>query len=140
MDEISPAVPIAHIFKEINAGTCRRIKFTPLPFGISLVTTGFIMLWLVLLPFGMTTPQEESNATMIISTWVAALCLFVLSAMLLAIDEAANQLEDPFHSLPLFDATKTAMAHLSIVAQDFAKMQTATAVGGDDDGPFGATQ
>ena len=113
--------------EEMNAGTCRRIKFTPLPFGLSLVTTGFVMLWLVLLPFGLTTSEKDSTATMIVSTWIAGLALFILSAMLLAIDEAANQLEDPFHSLPLFDATKTAMAHLSIVAQDFAKMKTATA-------------
>ena len=91
------------------------------------MTTGFVMLWLVLLPFGLTTSEKDSTATMIVSTWIAGLALFILSAMLLAIDEAANQLEDPFHSLPLFDATKTAMAHLSIVAQDFAKMKTATA-------------
>ena len=112
--------------EETNAATCRRIKFTPLPFGVSLVTTGFVMLWLVLLPFGLTATAQNSLGTRIISTWVEAICLFVLSTMLLAIDEAANQLEDPFHSLPLFDATKTAMAHLSIVAQDFEKLQMAT--------------
>jgi putative membrane protein len=113
----------------MNAGTCRRIKFTPLPFGLSLVTTGFIMLWLVLLPFGLTNATAANSGfslgTAILSTWTSGLGLFILSAMLLCVDEAANQLEDPFHSLPLFDATKTAMAHLSMVPDDFAKLRAA---------------
>ena len=39
---------------------------------------------------------------------------------------AANQLEDPYHFIPLFDATKTAMGHLSIVKQDYNTMRNAT--------------
>jgi len=39
--------------------------------------------------------------------------------MMLAVDEIANQLEDPFHSLPLFDSLKIAMGHLADVRRDF---------------------
>ena len=105
---------------EVNAATCRRIKvrssaslvprlplalrsltrsfahslfktqFFPLPFGLSLVATGFIMIWCLLIPFGIPEPTRDNGlAGQISSTWLTGLFVFILNAMLLVIDEGA---------------------------------------------------
>eukprot|EP00890_Picochlorum_soloecismus_P002968 jgi/Picsp_1/3672/NSC_06509-R1_upf0187-domain-containing protein len=116
---------------ETSAATCRRIKFTALPYNISQVCTGFVLIWLCVVPFGMQETVDavkRSNVTkadQIVGTWIEAVLIFFFSLMMLCTDEVANQLEDPFHSLPLFDSLKTAMAHLATVKEDFEKIDFA---------------
>lgn len=116
---------------EIAAATCRRIKFTALPYNISQVCTGFVMIWLCIIPFGMQETNSnttESHSEKIISIWIEAMIIFLFSLMMLCVDEVANQLEDPFHSLPLFDSLKTAMSHLATVREDYEKLDIAARV------------
>lgn len=69
--------------------------------------------------------SNVTKADQIVGTWIEAVLIFFFSLMMLCTDEVANQLEDPFHSLPLFDSLKTAMAHLATVKEDFEKIDFA---------------
>ena len=40
-------------FALMQAGLCSRIRFNCLPYNLTLLCTGFIQIWLCLLPFGM---------------------------------------------------------------------------------------
>ena len=124
--ETAQHLSVQHLLQsaEKNAGTCRRIKFTPLPYTLSNVCTGFIVIWLLILPFGITridwvdlAQTGHGVGSFIVSTWLTGFCLFLLSLMMLSVDEVANQLEDPFLSLPLFDTMKTALGHLYVLIE-----------------------
>jgi len=49
------------------------------------------MIWCLLIPFGITEADRDNNtlAGQIVSVWISGLCVFVLNAMLLVIDEGA---------------------------------------------------
>ena len=106
---------------ENAAAECRRIKFTALPFSLSQYCTGFVMIWSCVIPFGMdgAIVSGGGRSTGIVSIWATSVIILLFCFMMLAVDEIANQLEDPFHSLPLFDSLKTAMDHLAAVRRDF---------------------
>lgn len=87
--------------------------------GLKIRLAGFIVVWLLILPFGISNTavsvlSSKTLGSAILLTWVQGACLFLLSMMMLSVDEVANQLEDPFLSLPLFDTMKTALGHLYV--------------------------
>lgn len=115
---------------ESAAAECRRIKFTALPYSISQYCTGFLMIWSCVIPFGVDGAIEGSGKTTgVLSIWVAAAVMLLFCFMMLAVDEIANQLEDPFHSLPLFDSLRTAVDHLTAVRRDFDLLEKAESHG-----------
>lgn len=112
---------------EYACGVCRRIKFTALPYGLSQVYSGFIMIWLCILPLGIQYSGSGQEGTMsdILTVWLSGLLVYLFSLMMICVDEVANQLEDPFPSIPLFDTIKTSMKHLATVQNDFALLRAA---------------
>lgn len=92
---------------EAAAIVCLRIKKTNIPIGISFLTTGFVMFWLVLLPFAVFPAVQSSTEPRVVTIWFSALVLFFLALLLLSIDEISNQLEDPWYSLPLINIARS---------------------------------
>ena len=84
-----------------SSGDAVRMKFQAMPQGLSLCCTGFVMIWCLLLPFAMCNYQQKYVE------WYAILSVAVISLLLLATDEVASQLEDPFPLLPMQDIVNT---------------------------------
>ena len=76
-----------------QAGLCARLWNTGMPYAIQLASSGLLLSWLMLLPV-----QYIGADGM---RWGSLLIVFMLSLLLLALDEVANQLEFPWHSLPV---------------------------------------
>ena len=72
-------------------GGCERILRTPIPLSYTKLTSRFLALWLLLLPFGL---WNELG-------WEGCLFTPVLTILLYALDEIAIELEEPFSLLPL---------------------------------------
>jgi putative membrane protein len=71
-------------------GACERIKNTPVPLIYTAMTHRIVMLYCLLLPFGILTSVGE------LTPLVVALVAFCF----LGLDEVGNQLEDPFETDP----------------------------------------
>lgn len=112
---------------ETAAAACRRIKFSAMPYGLSQLYTGFIMIWLCIIPLGIgySGPLEYGTVSDVLTVWLTSIILFFFALMMLSVDEVANQLEDPFHSMPLFDSLKTSLGHLAMVQKDFELLHAA---------------
>jgi putative membrane protein len=93
-----------------NGGTCVRIKFQAMPYTITLISTGFVLIWLLFLPLGLfqdVTVRPDNTAAEIVMQFVIMLIAYLfLALLLLSCDEIANQLEDPFYQLPLDEIVK----------------------------------
>ena len=83
-----------------SSGDAVRIKFQAMPQGVTLICSGFVTIWCLLLPFGMSNYQQDIDWPCIFST-------AIVSLLLLSTDEVASHLEDPFPSLPLQDIINT---------------------------------
>ena len=92
---------------EAAAIVCLRIKKTNIPIGISFLTTGFVMFWLVLLPFAVFPAVQSSTEPRVVTIWFSALVLFFFALLLLSIDEISNQIEDPWYALPLINIARS---------------------------------
>lgn len=68
--------------------------------GVSLVCTGFVEIWCLLLPFGLATDMVDVD-------WISVVAVAIISLLLLAVDEVANQMEDPFQLIPVDDIVYT---------------------------------
>lgn len=110
---------------EAACGVCRRIRFTALPYGLSQLYTGFIMIWLCILPLGIqySGSGQEGTLSDIMTVWLSGIVVNLFSLMMISVDEVANQLEDPFPSIPLMDTIKTSMKHIATVQKDFALLR-----------------
>ncbi|KAI8462924.1 MAG: Bestrophin, RFP-TM, chloride channel-domain-containing protein [Monoraphidium minutum] len=69
-----------------NVGMCARIKLQSMPFGLTLFSTGWTLVWLLLLPLGVF-PE---------ASWSALLPVFTMATMMLGLEDLANQMEEPF--------------------------------------------
>ena len=78
------------------SGQCTRIRYRALPHGLTLLSTGFVLIFLLSLPFAFA-PETVYD-------WLA---LVVMSTLLLGCDATATALEDPFPFLPLNDLLKS---------------------------------
>ena len=84
-----------------SSGDAVRMKFQAMPQGVSLCCSGFVMIWCLLLPFAMCNYQQKYVE------WPCIIAVAVISLLLLATDEVASQLEDPFPLLPMQDIVNT---------------------------------
>lgn len=73
-----------------NVSQCARIKLQAIPHGMSLFCSGYMFIWLLLLPFGIF-PE---------GSWSALLPVFMMATMMLGLEDLANQMEDPFCFFP----------------------------------------
>ncbi|KAL4425530.1 hypothetical protein ABPG75_009546 [Micractinium tetrahymenae] len=76
-----------------EAGFCSRIRYNAMPYNLTLLSTGFIQIWLLLAPFGLWNTNY----------WFGLFPYFFMAVLMLGCDEVASQLEDPFSLLPVDD-------------------------------------
>lgn len=62
--------------------------------------TGFIQIWCLLLPFGLTVDSGHYD-------WVILLAVGMAALLLLGCAEVANQMEEPFGLIPVDDIVST---------------------------------
>lgn len=95
---------------ESSCTQLRSIHKSNFPTSFSLVITGFVMMWIIFLPFDVFASHDGFNndtvtrATLTLWCWYVAMALFLFSLLLISLDEVINQLQNPFPSLPLRDA------------------------------------
>ncbi|PSC67583.1 hypothetical protein C2E20_8740 [Micractinium conductrix] len=74
-----------------GVGACITIVEQALPEGLNLLCTGFLLIWLLLLPLGL---WDRASG-------YAVVAYAIMAILLLGCDEMATQLENPWHLLPL---------------------------------------
>lgn len=123
-----PFLAIEHLLAEAwnGAGSCARIKFSVSPLSLSYATTGFLMLWLILLPWSEFTGNDVL-VTARMPSWLGITAFAILTLMLLSCDEIANQMEDPFPLLPLHDITKVNVGHMNRTVAEIRALRKARA-------------
>jgi predicted membrane chloride channel (bestrophin family) len=117
----------------VHGGTCVSIKFQAIPYSISSICTGFVLIWLLFLPLGLFRGVAVGPEI----TYLDATCQYVimiiaflfLSLLLLACDEISNQLEDPFYQLPLHEIIKSSSAKMQKTVENLISLRTASAQG-----------
>ena len=93
--DISIAVNNQLEMAQIGSGDCVRIYSQSLPYVFTLLTSGFILIWLFLLPLAL------PNANFQLQTALPA--VIFTSMLLLGVDAAALQMENPFAFFPMQD-------------------------------------
>ncbi|EFN57290.1 hypothetical protein CHLNCDRAFT_143882 [Chlorella variabilis] len=84
-----------------SADDCERLRQTPISASLTQLSSGFLIIWLVLLPFGIWAEIAE------IENVVTEVVPYILMAILfLGCDEVATQMEDPWPLLPLCEICK----------------------------------
>jgi len=74
-----------------SGGICERIIATPIPLSFSRHTARSLVIWLLTLPFVIVPSMS----------WCAVPTMFILTYLVLGIDEIGIQIEEPFATLPL---------------------------------------
>lgn len=72
---------------------CSRIRYQATPQAVSMTCTGFVTIWLMLLPMGL---WEERGGQ-----WYTLLIVFFVALLLLSVDSVATQLEHPWKLIPM---------------------------------------
>jgi ion channel-forming bestrophin family protein len=93
---------------EINqcGGTCERLIATPIPLSFSRHSSRSIMIWLLTLPFALTSVSIG---------WTSLPLMFCVSYLILGVDEIGIQIEEPFATLPLTPLCKVIERDLQAV-------------------------
>eukprot|EP00798_Chlamydomonas_sp_ICE-L_P005317 gene5317-18562_t len=97
-----------------SACACTNIRAQALPYGLSLISLGFVQIWCTLLPLGLNSGTYG----------VAATALTTL--LLLAVEEVATQLEQPFPMLPIAFLSNGCMVDIGRVEQEAAELRDST--------------
>lgn len=97
-----------------DMGVCTRILFYAMPYAITLMCSGFLEIWLLLMPLGTIlrssspAPLRHKGPAIVID-----LLLYLLTCVLmLGVDELTNQLELPFPHLPLEDMADSTLRNI----------------------------
>ena len=104
-------------------GDCVRIKFQAMPQGLTSATSGFVLIWCLLIPFGLVTSVDDSVCPLDV------ILVGIVSLLLLSLDEVAAQLEDPFELMPLEEICAAYERDVNRVTSELDKMDAATAAG-----------
>ena len=103
-------------------GACARVYFYAMPYSLTLVSSGFLEIWLLLMPFLATVNGRPAGAGFDWARLVKDLVLYLMSSvMLLGIDEVTNQLEQPFAFLPLVDTAEANRRAVARVTDEVAR-------------------
>ncbi|KAL4856957.1 hypothetical protein ACK3TF_002657 [Chlorella vulgaris] len=89
------------VYSDVTGG-CERILRTPIPLSYTRHTSRFMMIWLTLLPF---TLWDSCR-------WAALPITFIVSFLLLGIEEIGVSIEEPFTILPLEVIARTIETNL----------------------------
>ncbi|KAG1666969.1 hypothetical protein FOA52_004252 [Chlamydomonas sp. UWO 241] len=101
-----------------SAGDALRIKFQAMPEGVTLMCTGFVEIWCLLLPFGLIVDTGHLD-------WVVLIAVAVASLLLLGCDEVANQMEQPFSLMPVDDIVSTYERDINRIQTEIADISAA---------------
>jgi hypothetical protein len=71
--------------------------------GYTLLTTGLLVIWLIVVPFGLWGGRW----------WDQTIAMFILASLLLGVDEVSSFLEMPFLSLPLAEMVESTRKNCS---------------------------
>ena len=119
-----------------SSGDCTRIHYQCMPIGVAYACGGFIQIWCYLLPFGaiLDFPTENGEwyflPTPVVGTFIIQLVgIWLAVLMLLGIDEITNQLEHPYHLLPLEALAVTYHRDINRVLQESTDLRLATEAG-----------
>ncbi|GAX76520.1 hypothetical protein CEUSTIGMA_g3966.t1 [Chlamydomonas eustigma] len=104
-----------------SAGDALKIKFQAMPQSLSLVCTGFVEIWCFFLPFGLTSNTRSFDG-------VAIVTCAIITMLLLACDEVAAQMEDPFELMPIVDIVSTYERDINRVLEEMESVREATRV------------
>jgi predicted membrane chloride channel (bestrophin family) len=111
------------------SGRCVGIKFQCLPLSLTLVSTGFIELFLLTLVLMLLQQSEgvanvkESVADTLFTVAVVLAIYFGINLLFLGSDEVANQLEDPSAWLPLREMVETTERDVMRVPAEMAALR-----------------
>jgi putative membrane protein len=112
-----------------EGGGCARIKFQAMPYNVGIISTGFVFIWLLFLPLGLfggvELRAEQKTLETVLEFVVLVIAFLFFALLLLACDEIANQLEDPFYQLPLDDIAKTSAGHMQRTIKEFKLLRKA---------------
>jgi hypothetical protein len=91
-----------------HVGTCLRTKTQCMPYALTLLTTGYVEIFLLLQPFALirsNVPSEMDKHVLLngLQPLAGLLIYFFCAVLLLGVDEVANQLEDPFGQMAMGD-------------------------------------
>ena len=86
---------------QVAAGDGVRIYSHSLPYGFTSLTTGFLLIWLLVLPLGF---ENES-----IKLQIALPAALLTGLLLLGLDAAAIKMENPFPFIPMGDLCASTM-------------------------------
>lgn len=92
----------------LSGGTCERIVATPIPLSFSRHTARSLVIWLITLPFVIVPTMS----------WYAVPTMFILTYLVLGIDEIGIQIEEPFATLPLTPLCATIERDVGIAIQE----------------------
>ena len=108
-----------------SQGDCVRIKFQAMPQSLTSATTGFVLIWCTLLPFGIITWTNNTVYP------IDLILVGIIALLLLSLDEVAAQLEDPFELMPLEEICSAYERDINKVTTDINKMAIASRAGYD---------
>ena len=69
-----------------NAGICTRMNSNPPPMALGLHSTGFLQVWMLLVPLGFKTHGSVQNVI------IEVICMAVIVLLMLGCDEVSTQL------------------------------------------------
>lgn len=109
-----------HMVEQVTKdyGVAVRIKLQAMPYALTLFSTGFVTIWLLLLPFGFM-PEADWGAGLV--------CVGVTAVMMLGLDDLCNRLEDPFEWLPLEKIVQTTERDVGRIVGEIAQLQALAA-------------
>eukprot|EP00798_Chlamydomonas_sp_ICE-L_P016392 gene16392-22594_t len=105
----------------LNAMICANIRSQALPYGLSLISLGFVQIWCTLLPLGL------NSDTYGVQEFIRVPATALITLVLLSVDEVATQLEQPFPMLPLAFLANSSMTDIARVEQEAAELRDYTA-------------
>lgn len=84
-------------------------SYFAMPISIRLTSSGLLLIWLIILPFGelsFTLDNNVNRTEIYIGGSLLIICVFLLSLLLLCIDQIATDLEFPFKYIPVFEMAR----------------------------------
>lgn len=111
----------------VEVHTLLTIKRTHFPYFLSKIPTALLMVYSIAVPMQLfgdimnhihdTAELQGDTLRNVLHYWYLAGVLFVFSALILAANEAADLLEDPYYYIPMFDIAESELGKLKKLIQ-----------------------
>ncbi|GAX74842.1 hypothetical protein CEUSTIGMA_g2288.t1 [Chlamydomonas eustigma] len=117
-----------------SGGDALRHKSQALPQGVSLMCSGIVQIWCLLLPIALINPTYQPGSTSVASQgngyfasfdWLGSVISLTIAVMLMGCDEMASQLEDPFDMMPLDEIVLSCENDINRVEKELSMLREA---------------